>query len=195
MRLKPTSTLLFHLSDELKPSISPVSEKRPMFYWFNDSYHSHVLGDKPAYKYMYLFIVKPGDDVGLFTRHGKGDFASLWADYTNSLKECSSDSVRGIKHNPEPGIVLSFSKMTPVLIGQFADDYTLTIINRVIDPEVSFSLIESGQFRRFSEISELVRLCPDIITSVPIVNPQSNEIQHPEAFWAADNANEGRFWL
>lgn len=189
MPQQPTSTLLFHLSDELRTSFSAPSDKRPAFYWFNDSYHSHILGDKPAYKYMYFFIVKPNSGVGLFTRHGKGDFASLWTDYLSYLDVRSQYRESGEKRYLEPAIVMSFSEMVPVLTGEFSDDYTLTISG------ASFNLMENGQFRRFDDIPELIALCPEIASSVPIIEPSSEQISSPESFWSADTANEGRSWL
>jgi hypothetical protein len=194
MQNKPTSTLLFHLSNELKESIAPISDKRPAFYWFNDSYHSHIPGETPAYKYMYFFIIKPNSGVGLFTRHGKGDFASLWSDYSSYLEARSDDREKSIKRYLEPAIVMSFSELKPVIAGRLSDNYKFTVIHPST-PQSSFSLIKDGQFRNFGDIPELVLICQEIKSSVPIIHPEDKEIRQHKSFWAADTANEGRSWL
>lgn len=195
MKPTPSATLLFHLSDEPRASFSAPSDKRPAFYWFNDSYHSHILGDKPAYQYMYFFIVKPDSGVGLFARHGKGDFVSLWADYTEYLRLRSHNEEKGVKHYLEPAIVMSFSEMVPSLIGEFSEDYTLTVTDPEHGNKTSFDLGENGQFRKFVDIPELVALCPDIVSCVPVVHPDSKQLKNPSMFWSPDTEHQGKMWM
>jgi hypothetical protein len=191
MHSKPNSTLLFHITDEEREVFSSRSSKRPTFYWFNDSYHSHLLGPKPAYKFMYFFIVKPSSDVKLFTRHGKGDFESLWNDFAEYLDDRNEHISQGNNSYLEPGIVMSFSRLTPVLKGEFSDDFTLTLLNT----GTSFNLKDNNRFRLFGEIPELINACPDLEQAVPIIMPTLEEVKKPASFWPADTENMGRMWL
>jgi hypothetical protein len=194
--MNPTSTLLFHLSDELTDVIAPASEKRPKFYWFNDVYHSHIPSALPSNDYMYFFVLKPTEsDAKLFTRHDTGDFASMWVDYVGYLK----DRTLNVSNNPgdyfEPGIVFSFSEMVPAVVGKFVNGFTLWAKTIDESKEATFSLVENGKYRRFDEIPELVSLLPDLVTAAPILCPSPEQIAEPSDFWPADKANEGRKWL
>lgn len=191
-----SSTLLFHLDDELKMSFSPASEKRPVFYWFNDCYHSHIYGDTPGANYIYFFLLKPrATTAKLFTRHGKGNFKSMWSDYQHYLDERKIKEELGTKAYIEPGIVMSFSELVPDVICKFIDGFTVAAHSVAANKSVYFSLFHEGRFRRFNEIPELVDLLPDITNSVPIVTPTSQEVDDPSSFWPADHDNEGRMWL
>ena len=117
------------------------------------------------------------------------------ADYSQYLEIRNENEKQGIKKYLEPGIVFSFSEMVPVVVGKFMDGFTLWAKTIDETQEATFSLIKNGKFRRFDEIPELITLCPEISTSVPIIHPQSTEITHPESFWTADTENEGRSWL
>jgi hypothetical protein len=190
MQSKPTSTLLFRLSDELITSFISLDWKRPVFYWFSDCYHSHIYGDSAGADYMYFFIVNPiKNSEKLFTRHGNGDFASMWADYSQYLETRKESEKQGIRKYLEPAIVYSFSELQPAVVGKFMDGFKLWA------KKATFSLIENGKFRRFDEIPELVDLLPEITSAVPIVEPSSEQITDPSSFWAADIANQGRMWL
>jgi hypothetical protein len=187
MQNSPTSTLLFHLSNDLKPSIEPTSETRPAFYWFNDSYSSHIPGSTPAYKYLYFFIVKPNNGTKLFTRHGNGDFNSLWRDYQSYLK---ARKINPDKYN-EPGVVFSFNRLVPAVIGKFIDGFNIDASRTDNDLRASFSLGKPDTFTRFSDIPELVKLLPELLQAVPLSMPSKNL----DEFWSADHKNEGRMWL
>lgn len=196
MQSVPNTTLLFHLSDELRASFSAPSDKGPTFYWFNDSYHSHIFGDSPGAGYMYFFIVSPAiNKAKLFTRHGEGDFASMWADYAEYLKARAKNEKQGIKKYLEPGIVYSFGELVPAVVGKLTDDFTLWAKTIDESREATFSLIENGKFRRFDEIPDLVNLLPEIAGAVPLIKPSLEQVNDPSCFWAADTANEGRMWL
>jgi hypothetical protein len=196
MSVEPTSTLLFHLCDTLKESFKPTTNKRPIFYWFNDCYHSHIYGDSPGADYMYFFIVNPSvTNKKFFTRHGSGDFASMWADYSRYLIARTENDKHGIKKYLEPGIVYSFCEMVPAVVGKFTDGFNLWAKTIDESKEATFSLTENGKFRRFDEIPELDSLLPGITNSVPILHPSTEGISDPSSFWIADTVNEGRFWL
>lgn len=196
MQNKPTATLLFRLSDELITSFTSLDGKRPVFYWFNDCYHSHIYGDMPGADYMYFFIANPAkSDAKLFTRHGTGDFASMWADYSQYLEVRKENEKKGIKKYLEPAIVYSFSELKPAVVGKFMDGFTLWAKTLDESKEATFSLIENGKLRRFDEIPELLDLLPVISSAVPIVEPTSEQIVDPSSFWPADTANQGRMWL
>lgn len=188
--------LLFHLSDTLQTEFKSLNGKRPVFYWFNDKYHSHVYGDMPGATYMYFFVVKPKENnAKLFTRHSKGDFKSMWTDYSEYLKIRTDNESKGITNYLEPGIVYSFSEMVPLVVGKFTDGFNLWAKTIDETQEAEFNLGSKGNFRRFDEIPELVALLPDLVNTVPIVHPSEKELSDPSTFWPADTENEGRFWL
>lgn len=146
---------------------------------------------------MYFFIVNPAkSQAKLFTRHGKGDFASMWADYSQYLETRKKNEEQGIKKYLEPAIVYSFSKLQPAVVGKFMDGFTLWAKTIDESTEATFSLIgDDNKFRRFDEIPELLELLPEITTAVPVAEPTSEQIADPSSFWAADTANQGRMWL
>lgn len=195
MKPSPNATLLFHLSDELRTSFTSANGKRPTFYWFNDTYHSHILGDKPSARYMHFFVVKPNSGVKLFTGHGNGDFASMWRDHTEYRLNRIKNHIKSVAPYNEPAIVLSFSELVPDFIAEFkGDDHQLSIIR----PEgnlVSFNLKENGHFRLFNQIPELVNLCPDIRTAVPLLQPSPGQVNKPDTFWSPDIEHQGKMWL
>lgn len=191
-----SSTLLFHLDDELKMSFIPVSEKRPVFYWFSDCYHSHIYGDTPGTNYIYFFLLKPEvTKAKLFTRHGKGDFKSMWSDYQHYLDERKVKEELDTKAYIEPGIVMSFSELVPDVICKFIDGFTVAAHSVADKKNAYFSLVHEGKFRRFDEIPELVNLLPEIARAVPITTPTQSEVNDTSGFWPADHDNEGRMWL
>jgi len=124
---------------------------------------------------MYFFIVNLAkSNAKLFTRHGKGDFKSMWADYSQYLEARKENEKQGIKKYLEPAIVYSFNELQPAVVGKFTDGFTLWAKTIDESKEATFSLIdEGGKFRRFDEIPELVELLPEIIAAAPISDAAS----------------------
>ncbi len=145
---------------------------------------------------MYFFVLNSANtNAKLFTRHGAGDIASMWTDYSQYLEARAANENQGIKRYLEPGIVFSFSEMVPAVVGKFVDGFTLWAKTIDESREATFSLVENGKFRRFDEIPELVSLLPELTTAVPILHPSPEQIVDPSSFWTADTENAGRMWL
>lgn len=194
-RKSPKSTFLFHLSDDLRKSFDSKTAKRPTFYWFNDSYHSHVMGDEPAYKYMYLFVVKPHPENKLFTRHDGGDFRAMWSDYLDYLKQRRDDHMSSKKKYIEPGIVMSFSHLVPDVVGELDSNFNFKVLKPAEYKGVSFNLKEGPIYRHFDQIPELRKIIPSIKYATPFVKPTIQEINNPAEFFYPDFVNTGKHWL
>lgn len=195
MQQSPNATLLFHLSDELTDRIVPTG-KRPKFYWFNDRYHSHIYGNSPGADYMYFFLVQPGNTAAkLFTRHGEGDFKSMWSDYARYLMAREANENNGVDEYLEPGIVLSFSELVPDLVCKFEGSFAVTAKTMDGSKKATFSLLDNGKFRRFDQIPELSYLLPGLLQAAPLTHPSDTQVSNPSNFWPADSFNQGRMWL
>lgn len=180
--------LLFHNSDAFMPSFAPDNDHRPLFYWFSDRYHHHVSLNMPCSKYFYIFLVKPDQGVKLFTRHGKGDFASMWDDYDQPER----DQLLSDRKYVEPGIVFSFDTLSPTLIFETEDDFTFSLLSNSEGIEGSFKPVVDGIATPFKDIPGLVELCPEILNAVPVALPGQTKV---ESFWTQDTKNAGRMWL
>lgn len=191
----PDATLLFHISDTLTDHIVP-SGSRPKFYWFNDCYHDHYNFSLPAMSYLYFFLIQPRNTAAkLFTRHGAGDFQSMWADYAEYLRRREINERNAVREYLEPGIVFSFSEMVPDVTCKFVDGFTVAAKARGGSSEVTFRLEENGKLRRYDQIPELVNLLPGLVNAAPLVRPSQKDIEDLNGFWPADFANQGRMWL
>src|SRR5438105_1247988 len=70
---------------------------RPVFYWFNDHWHSNFPSMRE--KYFYLFVKNPKEDnIQFRSRHEGNDFNGLYAHYDEYLKERSKKDLAELYH-------------------------------------------------------------------------------------------------
>ncbi len=113
-----------HVSDEYREQFSSKDKNRPTFYWLTDRYFDHLAGGKkpPAWKYLYVFVKDPlVDRIEFRSRHEGGQFHALFKAFVKfqarMLAEEKNTKDKQIYN--EPGIMCSFSKITPDLICKY----------------------------------------------------------------------------
>ena len=169
----------FHNSDEyvllFRAQGKPENKEklvRPTFYWFSDSYHSHIPNYR--YKYFYLFVKNPRLENILFESGRDGyDFHTMFAHYLEFLKERNKKGLYD-KYTYEPSILMSFSDIIPDLIARYDKATGYHTIDRPLTHQgVKFRLFDdNGIPRAFNAIEEIVSAVPHINNSLPFVETE-----------------------
>lgn len=175
--------------------------KRPVFYWFNDSWHSNMPESRE--KYLYFFVKNPKkENISLRNRCGSGDFDSLYQNYVSFKNELLSRNLLDIYKNGngyiEPPILMSFSDIEPDLVLMFAngkdrqgvvvkpEQYKGTVITFFDDNFVPIPFIN---------IPEIVEIVPKIKQSFPFVIPEKRSSKYIYEDWLPMITEKGGTWL
>ncbi|NLH35660.1 MAG: hypothetical protein GX453_06520 [Lactococcus chungangensis] len=183
----------FHNSDDYFEKFSSKDEKRPCFYWFSDSYFSHI----GIYKYFYLFVKNPQkDNIEFNARAESDDFNGLYQSYLYFLKEREAVRQNG-KGYAEPSILVSFSNIEPDLIAEYKDDKFIILKPYFLKNRELNLLGEEKSFNKtvpFIEIPEIVEAAPNIKNSLPFIEPDKNGDRYVYDNWLQMKGNHG-WWL
>lgn len=166
----------FHCSDIYLEQFSSREPGRPTFFWYSDVFHTHNLPRKTNwYKFFNLFVKNPRkDNIALRARHDIGDFHSLhqhFVNYDNERIAKLTDWMTG-KEYIEPGIIMSYSSITPDLTAEFENDTSPFCV--VVKPDkykgLRIRLMDDNRVPiHFLKIPELIEIVPPIVQSHPFI--------------------------
>lgn len=162
--------VFFHHSDEhievfnpRDPALLEHRGDRPLFYWFSDRYHS-LYGNNSREGYFYLFFKHPPtDNIEIRARHEGLGFDSLYRAY---LEHKNGDA-------SEPGILMSFSKITPDLVLKYNEKLDAHII---VNPKSHKGQVirlfdDNNKPIPFNQIREIIQAVPQLKNSHPFIEP------------------------
>lgn len=194
----------FHNSDEYREVFSDREMNRPTFYWYSDSFHSHV-GYKEKDKYFYLFVKNPrADGITLRSRHEELDFNALHSHYVWFKKECLNNPRNGEYFYREPSILMSFSTLIPDLIARYDEDSNEYYIIKPIEQKgVRFKLYDDkfkkeyviGDGIPFIKIPEIITVVPKILEALPNINPDILQEKYIFNNWLPMITEKNGSWL
>lgn len=194
----------FHNSDEYRDFFSHNFLKRPTFYWYSDSFHSHT-GCIEKEKYFYLFVKDPiADGIALRSRNEGLDFNGLHSHYNDFKKECLKNPKNGEYFYKEPSILMSFSTFEPDLIAEYDNnDNTYCIIKPIQQKGQKFKLYDDkfkekyviGEGVPFIDIPEIITAVPKILEALPNIEPRKSLGKYHFDNWLPMVTEKNGSWL
>lgn len=204
-----TKLLLFHNSDFMRHTFTPNDRTRPIFYWYSDRFASH----DGTTKYLHLFLVDPiTDSIQLRSRSSTQDFDGLHRQYLH-FKDFKEGRYPKLMYD-EPGIVMSFSTLTPDLILQthspdsqqpsfLQQTYEIVYPAKYATQNAYIKLFNSPYDELykddpipFNTVPEIVAALPQIKNSLPIkdINPNEHDNYHYDR-WLPMTSHKPGTWL
>lgn len=204
-----TKIFLFHNSDVIHHTFSPRDDTRPMFYWYSDRFASH----DGTTNYLHLFVIDPDkDNVELRSRTDTQDFDALHRQFLH-FKDYKQGKYPELFYD-EPGIVMSFSTMTPTIIlkTHSRDDDTPSFLQQTYEIVYPSHLATTDAYIKlfhkpydelysdnpipFNEIPALVNAIPDINSVLPLQHVDAEKDgKYYYGHWKPMSSHPPRTWL
>ena len=204
-----TKIVLFHNSEEIHHTFKPRDDSRPMFYWYSDRFASH----DGTTNYLHLLVIDPDkDNVELRSRSSTQDFDGLHRQFLH-FKNFKDGKYSELFYD-EPGIVMSFSTMTPTIIlkTHSQDDDTPSFLQQTYEIVYPSHLATTDAYIKlfnkpydelysddpipFNKIPELVNAIPGINEMLPF---QSIAVREDGKYhydqWRSMTLHPLRTWL
>lgn len=201
--------LLFHNSDEIHHAFKPRDNSRPMFYWYSDRFASH----DGTTNYLHMFVVDPDKDgIELRSRSNTQDFDGLHRQFLH-FKDHKQGKYPELFYD-EPGIIMSFSTMSPTIILKTHSQHkdTPSFLQQTYEIVYPSHLATADAFIKlfhkpydelysddpipFNEIPELVNAIPDINDILPFQPKDAKEDgKYHYDRWKPMTSHPPRTWL